>query len=141
MCIRDSVKGLQRRIAEGKPIDAIRSVNSVFVSRIDTAIDKLLQDRISKGEKLEPLLGKTGIANLKLTYQKFKEIFYGDAFAPVKAKGGAVQRPLWASTSTKNPQYPDLMYVETVVGPDTVSYTHLDVYKRQARTLRARRSS
>ena len=115
------VKGLQRRIAEGKPIDAIRSVNSVFVSRIDTAIDKLLQDRISKGEKLEPLLGKTGIANLKLTYQKFKEIFYGDAFAPVRAKGGAVQRPLWASTSTKNPQYPDLMYVETVVGPDTVN--------------------
>jgi transaldolase/glucose-6-phosphate isomerase len=115
------VKGLQRRIAEGKPIDAIRSVNSVFVSRIDTAIDKLLQDRISKGEKLEPLLGKTGIANLKLTYQKFKEIFHGDEFAPVKAKGGAVQRPLWASTSTKNPQYPDLMYVETVVGPDTVN--------------------
>ena len=115
------VKGLQRRIAEGKPIDAIRSVNSVFVSRIDTAIDKLLQDRISKGEKLEPLLGKTGVANLKLTYQKFKEIFYGDAFAPVRAKGGAVQRPLWASTSTKNPQYPDLMYVETVVGPDTVN--------------------
>ena len=115
------VKGLQRRIAEGKPIDAIRSVNSVFVSRIDTAIDKLLQDRIGKGEKLEPLLGKTGVANLKLTYQKFKEIFYGDAFAPVKAKGGAVQRPLWASTSTKNPQYPDLMYVETVVGPDTVN--------------------
>ena len=115
------VKGLQRRIAEGKPIDAIRSVNSVFVSRIDTAIDKLLQDRIGKGEKLEPLLGKTGVANLKLTYQKFKEIFYGDAFAPVRAKGGAVQRPLWASTSTKNPQYPDLMYVETVVGPDTVN--------------------
>src|SRR5580700_714340 len=115
------VKGLQRRVAEGKPIDAIRSVNSVFVSRIDTAIDKLLQDRISKGEKLEPLLGKTGVANLKLTYQKFKEIFYGDAFAAVRAKGGAVQRPLWASTSTKNPQYPDLMYVETVVGPDTVN--------------------
>jgi transaldolase/glucose-6-phosphate isomerase len=115
------VKGLQRRVAEGKPIDAIRSVNSVFVSRIDTAIDKLLQDRIGKGEKLEPLLGKTGVANLKLTYQKFKEIFYGDAFAPVRAKGGAVQRPLWASTSTKNPQYPDLMYVETVVGPDTVN--------------------
>ncbi|MFY9719000.1 MAG: bifunctional transaldolase/phosoglucose isomerase [Candidatus Cybelea sp.] len=118
---RAYVNGLERRIAEGKPIDRIRSVNSVFVSRIDTAIDKLLQDRIAKGEKLEPLLGKTGIANLKLTYQKFKEIFYGDDFAPVRAKGGAVQRPLWASTSTKNPHYPDLMYVETVVGPDTVN--------------------
>jgi len=115
------VKGLQRRMAEGKPIDRIRSVNSVFVSRIDTAVDKLLQDRIGKGEKLEHLLGKTGIANLKLTYQKFKDIFYGDDFATLRAKGGAVQRPLWASTSTKNPHYPDLMYVETVVGPDTVN--------------------
>src|SRR5580692_6999404 len=115
------VKGLQRRVAEGKPIDAIRSVNSVFVSRIDTAVDKLLQDRIAKGEKLDHLLGKTGIAGLKLTYQKFKEIFEGEEFAALKAKGGAVQRPLWASTSTKNPHYPDLMYVENVVGTDTVN--------------------
>jgi transaldolase/glucose-6-phosphate isomerase len=115
------VKGLQRRVAEGKPVDRIRSVNSVFVSRIDTAIDKMLQDRIAKGEKLDHLLGKTGVAGLKLTYQKFKEIFDGDDFAPARAKGGAVQRPLWASTSTKNPNYPDLMYVESVVGPDTVN--------------------
>ena len=114
-------KGLRRRLAEGKPIDKIRSVNSVFVSRIDTAVDKLLQDRIAKGEKLDHLLGKTGIAGLKLTYQKFKEIFEGEEFAPLKAAGGAVQRPLWASTSTKNPHYPDLMYVENVVGPDTVN--------------------
>jgi transaldolase / glucose-6-phosphate isomerase len=118
---RAYVKGLERRVAENKPIDTIRSVNSVFVSRIDTAVDKLLQDRIAKGEKLEPLLGKTGVANLKLTYQKFKEIFLGDDFASLRAKGAAVQRPLWASTSTKNPHYPDLMYVESVVGPDTVN--------------------
>jgi transaldolase/glucose-6-phosphate isomerase len=115
------VKGLQRRVAEGKPVDKIRSVNSVFVSRIDTAVDKLLQDRIAKGEKLDHLLGKAGVANLKLTYQKFKEIFGGDEFAPLRVKGAAVQRPLWASTSTKNPHYPDLMYVESVVGPDTVN--------------------
>ena len=81
----------------------------------------MLQARIAKGEKLEGLLGKTGIANLKLTYQKFKEIFLGEGFAAIKAAGGAVQRPLWALTLTKNPQYPDLMYVETVVGPDTVN--------------------
>jgi transaldolase/glucose-6-phosphate isomerase len=118
---RAYVKGLQRRIAEGKPIDKIRSVNSVFVSRIDTAVDKLLQDRIAKGEKLEPLLGKTGVAGLKLTYQKFKEIFESDEFAPIRAKGGALQRPLWASTSTKNPHYPDLMYVESVIGPNTIN--------------------
>ncbi|HEY2554998.1 MAG TPA: transaldolase, partial [Candidatus Cybelea sp.] len=115
------VKGLQRRAIEGKPVDRIRSVNSVFVSRIDTAVDKLLQDRIAKGEKLDNLLGKTGIANLKLTYQQFKEIFSGEEFAPLRAKGAAPQRPLWASTSTKNPHYPDLMYVESVVGPDTVN--------------------
>ncbi len=118
---RAYLKGLERRVAEGKPIDKIRSVNSVFVSRIDTAIDKLLQDRIAKGEKLEHLLGKTGIAGLKLTYQKFKEIFLGDDFAALRAKGAAVQRPLWASTSTKNPHYPDLMYVENVVGRDTIN--------------------
>ncbi|HEY4433725.1 MAG TPA: transaldolase, partial [Candidatus Cybelea sp.] len=112
------VKGLQRRAIEGKPVDRIRSVNSVFVSRIDTAVDKLLQDRIAKGEKLDNLLGKTGVANLKLTYQQFKEIFSGEEFAPLRAKGAAPQRPLWASTSTKNPHYPDLMYVESVVGPD-----------------------
>jgi transaldolase/glucose-6-phosphate isomerase len=115
------VKGLRRRVDEGKLIDRIRSVNSVFVSRIDTAVDKLLQERIAKGEKLDHLLGKTGIAGLKLTYQKFKQIFEGEEFAALKAKGAAVQRPLWASTSTKNPHYPDLMYVETVVGPDTIN--------------------
>ncbi len=115
------VKGLQRRLAEKKPVDKIRSVNSVFVSRIDTAVDKQLADRIAKGEKLEGLLGKTGVAGLKLTYQKFKEIFEGEEFAPLKAAGAAVQRPLWASTSTKNPNYRDLMYVETVVAPDTVN--------------------
>ncbi len=116
------IAGLRRRLKAGQPIDRIRSVNSVFVSRIDTAVDRLLQAKITKGETaLEPLLGKTGIANLKLTYQKFKELFLGDAFADVAKAGGAVQRPLWASTSTKNPAYSDLMYVETVVGPHTVN--------------------
>jgi transaldolase/glucose-6-phosphate isomerase len=116
------VDGINRRVAEGKPVAHIRSVNSVFVSRIDSAVDKILTDRIAKGETaLEALLGKIGVANLKLTYQKFKELFGGDAFAKAKAAGAAVQRPLWASTSTKNPSYPDLMYVETVVGPDTVN--------------------
>ena len=119
---RAYIKGLERRIAEGKPVDRIRSVNSVFVSRIDTAVDKLLQAKITKGEtKLQPLLGQAGVANLKLTYQKFKDLFEGGTFAKSRTAGAAVQRPLWASTSTKNPAYPDLMYVETVVGPNTVN--------------------
>lgn len=119
---RAYVRGLKQRLDRNEPIDRIRSVNSVFVSRIDTAIDKLIQGKIDKGEThLSALLGKTGIANLKLTYQKFLEIFNGPEFAAVRAAGAAVQRPLWASTSTKNPNYPDLMYVETVVAKDTVN--------------------
>ncbi len=119
---RAYVRGLQRRMKKGLPIDKQRSVNSVFVSRIDTLIDKLLQARIDKGEtQLQELLGKTGIANLKLTYQKYLEIFESEEWAPLKAKGGAEQRPLWASTSTKNPKYPDLMYVEPVIARNTVN--------------------
>ena len=118
---RAYIKGLQRRAGDGKPIDKIRSVNSVFVSRIDTVVDKMLQNASPRATSSSTCLGKAGIANLKLTYQKFKELFDGDDFAPLKAAGAAVQRPLWASTSTKNPHYPDLMYVETVVGPDTVN--------------------
>ena len=119
---RAYIQGLERRIAQGLPVTHIRSVNSVFVSRIDTAIDKLLNAKIAKGEsKYTALLGKTGVANLKLTYQKFKELFEGAAFAKAASAGAAAQRPLWASTSTKNPSYPDLMYVDTVVGPHTVN--------------------
>jgi transaldolase/glucose-6-phosphate isomerase len=119
---RAFIRGLQRRVGQGLPVDKIRSVNSVFVSRIDTAVDKILQSRIDKGEtQLESLLGKTGVANLKLTYQKFLELFGSDEWKAIEAKGGCVQRPLWASTSTKNPKYYDLMYVEPVVGRDTVN--------------------
>ncbi len=119
---RAYIRGLERRIAEGRAVESIASVNSVFVSRIDTLVDKMLQARIDKGEHaLEPLLGKAGIAGLKLTYEKFREIFHGEAFAKCRAAGAGAQRPLWASTSTKNPRYPDLMYVESVVGPETVN--------------------
>jgi transaldolase len=116
------ISGLEDRVKAGQPIDKIASVASVFVSRIDTAIDKTIDERIAKGEKqLEELKGKAGIANLKLTYAKFEELFRGDRFAALKAKGAKVQRPLWASTSTKNPKYDDLMYVVNVVGTDTVN--------------------
>lgn len=115
------IAGLERRIARGESIANIASVNSVFVSRIDTAVDKLLQEKIDRGEPLRPLLGKIGVANLKLTYQRFKELFGTERFAKLAAQGAHVQRPLWASTGTKNPAYSDLLYVENVVAEHTVN--------------------
>ncbi len=119
---RAYINGLQRRLKAGQPVDNIHSVNSFFVSRIDTAVDKLIDERIAKGEKqLADLHGKTGIANLKLAYQSYLSLFEGPAFAELRAAGAKVQRPLWASTSTKNPTYPDLMYVENIVARNTVN--------------------
>ena len=115
------VEGLERRAQRGEPVDTIASVASVFVSRIDTAVDKLLEPKIASQPALKDLLGKTGIANLKLTYERYRTIFESERFAPLRAKGAHAQRPLWASTGTKNPAYSDLMYVENVVGHDTVN--------------------
>jgi transaldolase/glucose-6-phosphate isomerase len=116
------IDGINDRIAKGEPVDRIASVASVFVSRIDTAVDKMLQAKIEAGaSELEPLLAKEAIASTKLTYQRFLVLFRGERFAKALAAGAMVQRPLWASTSVKNPSYPDLMYVETLVGKDTVN--------------------
>lgn len=115
------IAGLEDRVAAGGAIDTIASVASVFVSRIDSAVDKKLDEKIAAGATLADLKGKAGIANLKLTYQTFEELFHSDRFEALAAKGASVQRPLWASTSTKNPAYFDLMYIVTVVGSDTVN--------------------
>lgn len=120
------IKGLERRAAEGKTVDHIASVASFFVSRVDTMIDADLEYRArhSPAEEkaaLENLCGKAAIANAKLAYQRFKEIFHGERFATLKAKGAQVQRPLWASTGTKNPKYSDVLYVDNLIGPDTVN--------------------
>ena len=117
------IEGLERRAALGQPIDRIASVASVFVSRIDTAVDKLLEEKIAKGQtQLRSLLGKTGVANLKMTYQRFRELFGGRALCAARAlRGAKPQRPLWASTGTKNPAYSDLLYVENVVARQTVN--------------------
>ena len=115
------VKGIEKRVAAGEPVDRVASVASVFISRIDSAIDAQLETRIKNGERaLEPLLGKTGIANVKLIYKRYKEIFEGERFEKLEAKGARVQRPLWASTGTKNPAYRDVMYVENLIGKNTV---------------------
>jgi transaldolase/glucose-6-phosphate isomerase len=120
------IKGLERRDAEGKPVDHIASVASFFVSRVDSMIDTDLEFRArhAAGEEkaaLESLCGKAALANAKLAYARFKEIFYGERFAALKAKGAQVQRQLWASTGTKNPKYSDVLYLDNMIGPDTVN--------------------
>ncbi|MDQ3908733.1 MAG: transaldolase, partial [Acidobacteriota bacterium] len=121
------IRGLERRAAEGKPVDGIASVASFFVSRVDTLVDSQLEQlaRDAKSDEgrseIESLSGKAAVANAKLAYQKYKEIFHGERFAAMRERGAQVQRPLWASTSTKNPKYYDLMYVDTLIGPETVN--------------------
>ena len=117
--------GLEDRVRAGQPIDGISSVASFFVSRVDTEIDKRLDALAANAiggekERLEMLKGRAAIANAKLAYKLFTEKFSGPRWDALKSKGARVQRPLWASTSTKNPKYRDVMYVEELIGPDTV---------------------
>ncbi|MBI1745919.1 MAG: bifunctional transaldolase/phosoglucose isomerase [Acidobacteria bacterium] len=121
------IAGLERRERAGAPLNTVASVASFFVSRIDTAIDNALEFRIRRSTDaqesaaLQALLGQAAIANAKLAYQRFKEIFGRERFLRLKNQGARVQRPLWASTSAKNPHYRDVTYVEELIGPDTVN--------------------
>ena len=117
--------GLEDRIKARQPIDGLASVASFFVSRVDTEIDKRLDALIAKAtqpekERLKILKGRAAIANAKLAYRLFTQKFAGPRWEALAKQGGRVQRPLWASTSTKNPEYRDVMYVEELIGPDTV---------------------
>ncbi|NEO92332.1 MAG: transaldolase [Moorea sp. SIO3G5] len=121
------IRGLEKRAAEGKDISKIASVASFFLSRIDTKVDAKLEEK-SAGvddpnvtEKLKGIEGKVAIANAKVAYQKYKEIIQSDRWKALSAKGAQVQRLLWASTSTKNPAYSDVMYVDELIGPNTVN--------------------
>src|SRR3712207_3549377 len=121
------LRGLERRVADGKPIDQIHSVASFFVSRVDTMVDQELDAKIqpsddpSEQERLRALGGKAAIANAKLAYQAFKRVFAGPRWERLAAQGANLQRPLWASTSTKNPAYPDTMYIAELIGPHTIN--------------------
>lgn len=122
------IRGLEARVAKGKDISKLASVASFFLSRIDTKIDdqidaKLKQgvDRIEKEAELRAVKGKVAIANAKLAYQEYKKIIQSDRWQALAAKGANVQRLLWASTSTKNPEYNDVMYINELVGPETVN--------------------
>jgi transaldolase len=117
--------GLEDRIKARQPIDGLASVASFFVSRVDTEIDKRLDALIAKAsqpekERLRLLKGRAAIANAKLAYRLFAQKFAGTRWQALAKQGARAQRPLWASTSTKNPEYRDVMYVEELIGPDTV---------------------
>jgi len=116
------INGITRRISKKKPVDKIHSVASFFVSRIDTAIDKIIESK----NILSELRGKSAVANARLAYAKFKSIFGSDNF---KRLGANLQRPLWASTGTKNPNYSDVKYVEELIGEDTVNTIPPATYK------------
>ncbi len=119
--------GIEKLAASGKPLNRISSVASFFVSRIDVMVDKQLDSRLPSAKnddekkRLQWLEGKTAIANAKLAYVKFKEIFSSQRFQALAKKGARAQRMLWASTGTKNPNYSDTLYIDTLIGPDTVN--------------------
>ena len=119
------MSGLEDRLAAGQPVDSIASVASFFVSRVDTKVDKQLEEVVKNGgadaSKANRLLGKAAIANARLAYELFLETVNSDRFKKIEREGGQKQRPLWASTSTKNPAYRDVVYVEELIGPHTVN--------------------
>jgi transaldolase len=119
------ISGLEARHAAGAPIDRLASVASFFVSRVDNNVDarldRLRKDDPGQADAYAGLLGQIAVANAKLAYAQFEETFSGPRWEALAAAGAHVQRPLWASTSTKNPDYSDLLYVETLIGPHTVN--------------------
>ena len=110
------IEGLEQRVAAGLPVDRLASVASFFVSRVDGKVDARLE-KVGRAD----LQGIAAVANAKLAYRSFQRLFSGPRWEALAAKGAHVQRPLWASTSTKNPAYPDTLYVDTLIGPDTVN--------------------
>jgi transaldolase/glucose-6-phosphate isomerase len=120
------IDGLSDFAAKGGDLSRVHSVASFFVSRVDTFVDKLLDEKAANApgrekSRLEGLCGKAGLANSKVVYEDFLSTFSAAPFAALRTKGARVQRPLWASTGTKNPAYSDLLYVENLVGADTVN--------------------
>ena len=110
------IKGLERRVQAAESIEKAASVASFFVSRVDSKVDKALE-----GTGRQELRGKAAVANARIAYESFQRMFSGPRWEALAGKGARVQRPLWASTSTKNPEYSDTLYVDELIGPDTVN--------------------
>ena len=139
------LSGLERRAAAGNPLSQVASVASFFVSRVDSAVDALLDEKAAgagptEAERIRALRGRAAIANAKLAYARFQEVFGSERFARLREQGAQLQRPLWASTSTKNPEYRDVIYVEELIGPDTVNTMPLATVEAFADHGIARRS-
>ncbi len=119
------MKGLERRLSEGEPLDTVASVASFFVSRVDTLTDRLLEEKMGDAgadpEKIRSLMGKAAVANAQAAYQVFKDAFSSERFYALIKNGARIQRLLWGSTSTKNPAYRDVLYVEELIGPGTIN--------------------
>ena len=116
------LSGLDARMRAGLPV-TVRSVASFFVSRVDTAVDALLEEKLianQSNHEIHSLLGRAAIANARIAYETFEHAFAGPRFATLREAGAAVQRPLWASTSAKNPLYRDVIYAEALIGPETI---------------------
>lgn len=130
---RAYIAGLEDRIIKGKPIDHVASVASFFLSRIDTMIDPILEKKAEAGGKIgltaASLIGEAAISSAKVAYKIFKEIFRSASFSYLAQRGGRVQRLLWASTSTKNPAYSDVKYVEPLIGPETVNTVPMETIR------------
>jgi transaldolase len=130
------IAGLEARVAQGKSVKHIASVASFFLSRIDTLVDPLVEKFIEPGDKKTAIAkkvhGQVAISSAKVAYQIYKEIFGSNRFKKLLDKGARVQRLLWASTSTKNPDYSDIKYIEQIIGPDTVNtvpFETIDAYR------------
>jgi transaldolase len=125
-------RALEDRITQGQDVRTLASVASFFVSRVDTLVDKLLENKIkasndpTEQQRLKSLQGKAAIANARLVYEDFKKIFSTSRFEKLRRAGAHMQRPLWASTSTKNPAYRDILYAEELIGPNTVDTMPLE---------------
>lgn len=121
------LKGLEQRLDKGLPVDRIASVASFFVSRVDVMIDRMLKQKSaeaessSEKERLGLLRGQAAVANARLAYQRFEQVFSSHRFVGLRKRGARVQRLLWGSTSTKNPDYSDIKYVQELIGRDTVN--------------------
>ena len=119
-------EAMERRVERGQPVDRLASVASFFVSRVDTKVDQRIGERLARATdderaRLDALEGKIGIDNARIAFEEYEKRFGGERFAALAAHGARPQKPLWASTSTKNPEYPDVYYVEALLAPGTVN--------------------